>query len=596
MNCRLVHRGPDSDGLFDGGQASSPPGGSRSSTSTAGDQPIANEDGSVVVVQNGEIYNYRELRRELERRGPPLRAPPRDTEVLVHLYEEHGDALRSSACAACSRSRSGTRASRRLLLARDRFGIKPLYYRARTAASAFASELKALLELPGLLARDRPRGARRLPRLQLDPGAADDLRRGAQAAARPPAGLARRGAEPSARYARPAPGAGRAGAGKARGQPGRRAARDACATRSAPTWSPTCPSACCSRAGSTRPAWRRWPRGESGERGEDLLDRLRGVELRRARARARWSPSATAPTTTSSSSARTRPSCCRSWSRPSTSPSATPRRCPPTSSPQLAAGERQGGALGRGRRRALRRLLHLRRRPRSAPRVGRLARLAAPAGRARCRARLAGESARLQGQALRPRRPPAAARAPPRLEGDLLGRGCGPRSCGGHRLRLGPGRPLPRSATPRPPAPSRWPGSRTSTSASTSSTTCWSRPTARAWPTRWSCGCRSSTSGSPSFALGAADRGSRCAAWPRSGCCAERAGAAAAQGDRARPQAGLLDPARRLAARPARAVRARGALAGDARAPGLPRPRRGHAAARPPLRRRARTSAASSGG
>ena len=100
---------------------------------TGGDQPIANEDGSVVVVQNGEIYNYRELLRELERAGHHFRTRC-DTEVLVHGYEEWGarlwERLRGMFAVA-----SGTRAAQRLVLARDRFGIKPLYYRYAAASS-----------------------------------------------------------------------------------------------------------------------------------------------------------------------------------------------------------------------------------------------------------------------------------------------------------------------------------------------------------------------------------------------------------------------------------------------------------------------------
>ena len=92
MNARLTHRGPDSDGLFhDDGVALAM---RRLSIIDleGGDQPISNEDRSVTVVQNGEIYNYRELRRELERSGHRF-ATASDTEVLVHMYEEHGDAF-----------------------------------------------------------------------------------------------------------------------------------------------------------------------------------------------------------------------------------------------------------------------------------------------------------------------------------------------------------------------------------------------------------------------------------------------------------------------------------------------------------------------
>jgi asparagine synthase (glutamine-hydrolysing) len=155
MNSRLVHRGPDSDGLFhDGGVALAM---RRLSIIDLehGDQPISNEDGSVTVVQNGEIYNYRELRGELERRGHRF-ATHSDTEVLVHLYEEHGDGfverLRGMFALALWDARG-----HRLLLARDRFGIKPLYYRHAGGTLSFASELKAMLEQPGFSRQIDPR-------------------------------------------------------------------------------------------------------------------------------------------------------------------------------------------------------------------------------------------------------------------------------------------------------------------------------------------------------------------------------------------------------------------------------------------------------
>jgi asparagine synthase (glutamine-hydrolysing) len=155
MNRRLVHRGPDSDGLFDGGEAVLAARRLSIIDLDGGRQPIANEDGSVVVVQNGEIYNYRELRAELERQGHRF-ATASDTEVLVHLYEQHGDAflerLRGMFAIAIWDARE-----RRLLLARDRFGIKPLFYCHADGALCFASELKAMLELPGFSRAIDPR-------------------------------------------------------------------------------------------------------------------------------------------------------------------------------------------------------------------------------------------------------------------------------------------------------------------------------------------------------------------------------------------------------------------------------------------------------
>ncbi|MBK5218596.1 MAG: asparagine synthase (glutamine-hydrolyzing) [Thermoleophilia bacterium] len=147
MSATLAHRGPDDSGVFHRGQVALAARRLSIIDLDHGHQPIANEDGSVVVVQNGEIYNYRELKRELEGAGHRF-ASDCDTEVLVHLYEEHGDAfverLRGMFAIAL-----WDEPQRRLLLARDRFGIKPLYYRAVDGELSFASELKAMLEQPG---------------------------------------------------------------------------------------------------------------------------------------------------------------------------------------------------------------------------------------------------------------------------------------------------------------------------------------------------------------------------------------------------------------------------------------------------------------
>jgi asparagine synthase (glutamine-hydrolysing) len=138
----LVHRGPDSGGAHVDGDVAL--GARRLSIIdlAGGDQPIENEDGTLVVVQNGEIYNYPELRRELERAGHAFRTDC-DTEVHLHLYEEHGAEyprlLRGMFAVALWDA-----PRRRLLLARDRYGIKPLYYRRAGRTLEFASELRAL--------------------------------------------------------------------------------------------------------------------------------------------------------------------------------------------------------------------------------------------------------------------------------------------------------------------------------------------------------------------------------------------------------------------------------------------------------------------
>jgi asparagine synthase (glutamine-hydrolysing) len=142
MSATLAHRGPDSDGAHVDGPVALAARRLSIIDLETGDQPIANEDGSVVVVQNGELYDYRALRRELESQGHAFRTSG-DTEVLAHLYEQRGDRfaerLRGMFAAAVWDARR-----RRLVLARDRFGIKPLYYRAAAGELEFASELRAL--------------------------------------------------------------------------------------------------------------------------------------------------------------------------------------------------------------------------------------------------------------------------------------------------------------------------------------------------------------------------------------------------------------------------------------------------------------------
>lgn len=142
MSATLVHRGPDSEGMFLEGGVGLAARRLAIIDLSGGDQPISNEDGSCIVVQNGEIYNYAELNRELARAGHRI-ATRSDTETIVHAYEQWGpgfaERLRGMFAIAVWDARR-----RRLVLARDRFGIKPLYYRHVAGELAFASELDAL--------------------------------------------------------------------------------------------------------------------------------------------------------------------------------------------------------------------------------------------------------------------------------------------------------------------------------------------------------------------------------------------------------------------------------------------------------------------
>jgi asparagine synthase (glutamine-hydrolysing) len=141
----MVHRGPDDHGtLTDGPCALGHRRLSIIDLRPEGAQPMTNEDGSIAVVVNGEIYNFQELRRELEAKGHTFKSRS-DSEVILHLYEEEGvdflDRLRGMFALALW---DGPR--RRLVLARDRFGKKPLFYHAAPDGLVFASELGALAE------------------------------------------------------------------------------------------------------------------------------------------------------------------------------------------------------------------------------------------------------------------------------------------------------------------------------------------------------------------------------------------------------------------------------------------------------------------
>jgi asparagine synthase (glutamine-hydrolysing) len=159
MSATLTHRGPDSDGAFVEGPVALAARRLSIIDLDTGDQPIANEDGTVVVVQNGEIYNYAELTDELARTGHRFRTHG-DTEVIVHAYEQWGlsfaERLRGMFAIAIWDG-----PGRRLWLARDRIGIKPLYYSWDGRRCLFASEVKGILEHPGV------------PRV-LDPAGIDD--------------------------------------------------------------------------------------------------------------------------------------------------------------------------------------------------------------------------------------------------------------------------------------------------------------------------------------------------------------------------------------------------------------------------------------
>jgi asparagine synthase (glutamine-hydrolysing) len=144
MTDAMAHRGPDDAGVFTDGPVGL--GHRRLSIidlSSAGHQPMHNEDGQIALVFNGEVYNFRELRNHLEDRGHRFHSQT-DTEVVVHAYEEWGENCVTRFNGMFAFALWDSR-KRQLFLARDRYGIKPLYYCENAETFVFASEIKPIL-------------------------------------------------------------------------------------------------------------------------------------------------------------------------------------------------------------------------------------------------------------------------------------------------------------------------------------------------------------------------------------------------------------------------------------------------------------------
>ncbi|MBQ1515927.1 MAG: asparagine synthetase B, partial [Lachnospiraceae bacterium] len=146
MSERIAHRGPDGAGMYVDEDIALAHRRLSIIDLEGGAQPMYNEDGSLVVVFNGEIYNYRVLREELLAAGHVF-GTNSDTEVLLHGFEEWGDELPTKLRGMFAFAIWDI-AKKELFLARDHFGIKPLYYAQMGGAFFFASEIKAFLDVP----------------------------------------------------------------------------------------------------------------------------------------------------------------------------------------------------------------------------------------------------------------------------------------------------------------------------------------------------------------------------------------------------------------------------------------------------------------
>ena len=149
LGAALEHRGPDDSGTFSAEGAALVARRLAILDLAGGHQPMANADGTVAIAFNGEIYNAPHLRARLEREGARLRTDHSDTEVVLALYERYGDGFLHELNGMFAFAILDTR-RRRLFAARDRFGIKPLYYARPRGDLALASELRTLLHVPGV--------------------------------------------------------------------------------------------------------------------------------------------------------------------------------------------------------------------------------------------------------------------------------------------------------------------------------------------------------------------------------------------------------------------------------------------------------------
>ena len=150
MNRQIIHRGPDDDGFYFSGHIGLAMRRLSIVDLQTGDQPMTNEDETVWLVYNGEIYNHEELRTQLNARGHHFRSRS-DTETIVHLYEEYGNDCVNHLHGMFAFALWDAR-KQRLFVARDRLGIKPLYYRIGRDHLLFGSEIKAILAHPAVRA------------------------------------------------------------------------------------------------------------------------------------------------------------------------------------------------------------------------------------------------------------------------------------------------------------------------------------------------------------------------------------------------------------------------------------------------------------